>query len=910
MENLSQRLEKIAQNIEVDNGALRQIPSSYDLAEAFHWSQNGTRLEQVVKGLPAPATRAFVGHEPSIIFLSSPDELVEDLLSPAASLAYHSDIHWGVVADYQHLVVFNSHWILHDNWFTLPALQWSEITLNRELIQALTPSGLMKGVIDEIAVKDREPEHSILGVDDALVQHLDNWRDKALRHVGDAENVDIDLQNAFAQLFILRCVEDRGLAPSIPSLATIVKNDSEIDIDLLKNIFDQAQKQIQSELFNDITLLRFPEFILAGIVNDLYFPTHLPGENIRYDFSWIQTDVLGRAYEKYLSTILVPANVKDPQLRLWRQPKRESSRITVQKQSGVYYTPSYLVRYITERTLEEWWRHTASDEETIPRLVDFSCGSGSFLIAAVDSILRKARSEREKSIWARQMVSKKKVIGIDNDHRAVLLARLALWLKFTEVPDPLPLPKLEEIVICADSLSNEVWEKVPESYDVILGNPPFIATGKIDRAESLRKRFEVAKGRFDYSYLFLELAIKHMDDGGSLGMIVPNRLYINRNAQSIRELITSSLNVSSIINFGGAEVFAGTQAYIGVLIANKQKNNNVEKNPVRVVRIKELPSRSTTAQLYEADTLQEHHSSKYLLAYNSTIPRGSSPWLLLSNEARRARVQLEENGVELASVAGIYQGIKTGANDIFIFEILEESNSSLIQVENGLGDKLLLERKLIRPAIYGSDIKRYQIASSALAILYPYIDGKLIPDLVLREEYPRIHNYLLENRNILSSRSSIKTSKLQWYDLVRKRDESWLESPKLLVRDLAIRTAFAPDQYGKYRIVGGTAIVPADDVQIMPLLAYLNSSIADWYLKASTPDFGSGFQKFEPQHLSKLPIPVSIFDDDKINKNLHVLASQAVRATQEGDFSAIREIEAEIDSFLETVTGIKLSEIS
>jgi hypothetical protein len=66
----------------------------------------------------------------------------------------------------------------------------------------------------------------------------------------------------------------------------------------------------------------------------------------------------------------------------------------------------------------------------------------------------------------------------------------------------------------------------------------------------------------------------------------------------------------------------------------------------------------------------------------------------------------------------------------------------------------------------------------------------------------------MRNRDLLASRASLIKSGGKWYELIWPRDEAWLRRPKLLIRDLAPRTAFALDQRGGTFLVGGTAVVP------------------------------------------------------------------------------------------------------
>ena len=84
---------------------------------------------------------------------------------------------------------------------------------------------------------------------------------------------------------------------------------------MLQRLFKQAKDRIQSELFDVPVPLEMPAFIHGGIIHDLYQPHQLPMSNARYNFSWVNADVLGRAYEKYLSTVLIPGRAIDPQLR-------------------------------------------------------------------------------------------------------------------------------------------------------------------------------------------------------------------------------------------------------------------------------------------------------------------------------------------------------------------------------------------------------------------------------------------------------------------------------------------------------------------------------------------------------------------------------------------------------------------
>lgn len=340
MSVVAENIRELAARLQSGQARRSTKSASQRLAEALYWTKSGARIEQSsVIGVDGLVVRAFVGNQPAAIFVGDHQSQSRDLLSSAALYAYHSSIEWGMVADLRHAIVFNSHWVKNNYWFHLPPISWSESANRIDVFEALTPSGLRQGRIDEIALEYSKPENQLQPVDDALVDRLDHWRDEALRYAKRISDIDYKLQTLFAQLFILRAVEDRKIEPRLPSLWDTLRSTGEIDLIALKELFAGAKGYIQSELFDAVYLDDIPEFVLSGIIKDLFIPEQVPVAGSRYNFTWISADILGRAYEKYLSTILVPSAAVSPQMRFWQQPLREVERVTARKASGVYYTP-------------------------------------------------------------------------------------------------------------------------------------------------------------------------------------------------------------------------------------------------------------------------------------------------------------------------------------------------------------------------------------------------------------------------------------------------------------------------------------------------------------------------------------------------------------------------------------------
>ena len=185
-------------------------------------------------------------------------------------------------------------------------------------------------------------------------------------------------------------------------------------------------------------------------------------------------------------------------------------------------------------------------------------------------------------------------------------------------------------------------------------------------------------------------------------------------------------------------------------------------------------------------------------------------------------------------------------------------------------------------------------------LLYPYSGGVALTEAELERRFPRAYKYLSVYQDLLRARSSIVASGLHWFELVRKRDESWLTSPKLVTRDLVTRTSFAIDDRGSTFLVGGTAVVPLEPRYTLPLLGYMNSRTASEYLRELTPTFRGAFQKIEPRHLNSLPIPPWLAEYGDLAERIEA----KVQIIVDGQFSSRtteRQIaEDEIDELIES----------
>jgi hypothetical protein len=192
-------------------------------------------------------------------------------------------------------------------------------------------------------------------------------------------------------------------------------------------------------------------------------------------------------------------------------------------------------------------------------------------------------------------------------------------------------------------------------------------------------------------------------------MVVPNRLFKNRNGTILRQLLAKQTDLIALIDFGSTRPFDAS-AYIGCIVARRRDPlASPPPSRVRVIEVRSLNPDFLTALLLDASVAETDISTPAIRAYFARHPQTGAPWSLLSEGEQRALVLIEEVSVRLDTVAAIPQGIRTGGNDLFIFEIESDDGTTLCKATNGLGETATIETELLKPVVYGSEVQRYQL---------------------------------------------------------------------------------------------------------------------------------------------------------------------------------------------------------
>lgn len=210
----------------------------------------------------------------------------------------------------------------------------------------------------------------------------------------------------------------------------------------LQKIFLQMDDKFDSDLFSkseedEYNKILISDNILRPIIEDL--------SNI--DFSKLSIHIMGEVYENYLEEIL-----------------KQNDKILKNKKKlqGIYYTTEYVIKYIIKNTLTPILSKckTASELDSI-KVLDSSCGSGSFLILAFDEFIEQYKRIENQPLFEferRKLILQNNLYGVDIDEKAVEITKLNLLVKCLENGASLDLsgkkilPNIKLNIRCGNSL--------------------------------------------------------------------------------------------------------------------------------------------------------------------------------------------------------------------------------------------------------------------------------------------------------------------------------------------------------------------------------------------------------------------------------------------------------------------------
>jgi len=416
-----------------------------------------------------------------------------------------------------------------------------------------------------------------------------------------------------------------------------------------------------------------------------------------------------------------------------------------------------------------------------------------------------------------------------------------------------------------DSTGNPLPEN-ERGADVVLGNPPY------ERIQVLKKKspayvnyldssgFRAATKNYDLAVIFVEKAVRLLKENGEFGYIVTNKFIQADYGEGIREYLSEGQLVRELIDFGDQQVFDDATTYTALLFLKKTKNEKLT-----YVQVKKLER--TIEQLRRIHAKEEVHEKSEDICIYETKRLNRDPWIFSSSAEESILEKMDAIPKFVDFRESIFQGITSSADNVYILEQIERSDGLVRVYSKSMNKEYLLETDLLKPLLKGEQIKRWYLRDDNHLLLFSYNieNGKpaLLKEEILESKFPRIWQYLCDNKGVLENRERGKMKgRSDWYGYIYRKNLEKYEQPKILTQVLASKASLVLDTNGKYYFVGGGnaggygILLRKNTLSLEYCCGLLNSSLLDWLLRKVSSRFRGGFYSYAKRFLERLPIKV------------------------------------------------------
>ena len=310
----------------------------------------------------------------------------------AINYAFQNDGAWAILTNFQIFRLFNARrdWLVFS--FEAPKAYETDFELLWQLSWENLNSGSLEALsrqrwtreVDTDYLQFISEQREQLAIDITLNRTRNLW--------AYAENGELRLgllrevvQRFLDRLVIVRFAEDHYVIPphTLQRFYDLRRANSSYTQELwhyLRDFFERFDQEHNSALFakSDVDDAHFSDDVLLPLISKLY--------EARYRA--MPADIIGNTYEQYLGKTLVADNGS----------VETQDNLETRRKQGSYYTPQFIVQFIVNQTLGRYLyatydgkpggsaipggkRKTSQDIRGL-RLLDSSCGSGSFLIYA------------------------------------------------------------------------------------------------------------------------------------------------------------------------------------------------------------------------------------------------------------------------------------------------------------------------------------------------------------------------------------------------------------------------------------------------------------------------------------------------------------------------------------------------
>jgi len=294
---------------------------------------------------------------------------------------------------------------------------------------------------------------------------------------------------------------------------------------------------------------------------------YVVGELQRYAITEAERDAIGDAFEVFIG----------PALR---------------GTEGQFFTPRNVVKMAIEML----------DPQIGEYIIDPACGSGGFLIVALEYVWNKLEREAKRKGWSKEYLAGKRkelaskfIAGIDKDSFLAKVTKAYMAI----IGDGRGGIFCENSLVPPEEWNPKTRQKIElGKFDVLITNPPFGAKIPV-KGERILRQYELGfKWKFNKEtkewertnklqdkqppqILFIERCLQLLKPGGRMGIVLPDGILGNVTDGYIRKFILDKAKILAVVDMPPETFQPSTSTKTSLLFLQKKKEGEkVENYPI------------------------------------------------------------------------------------------------------------------------------------------------------------------------------------------------------------------------------------------------------------------------------------------------------------------------------------------
>ncbi len=496
-------------------------------------------------------------------------------------------------------------------------------------------------------------------------------------------------------------------------------------------------------------------------------------------------------------------------------------KISEKKLNGIVYTPQWIVELILDNL-------DYKNNIYQKKIIDPACGDGAFLSEVLVRFIEDAKKAKIENKAIKEKIENN-IFGFDIDENAIKKCILIL----NGIAQKYNLKNIKWNILKTDSLDRSFVSRFFDSFDFVVGNPPYIRIQHLGpkRREKIQNEWQLCKkGSTDIFITFFELGYYLLNKNGKLGYITPNTYLKTKAGEHLRNFIKFYKILKILIDFEHNQLFDNATTYSLITILDKNHKKN-------------------TFSLFKGD--------KESINYINEVDienLNKDNWILTSNDILEKLKEIEKRGLPLSEIAKIHVGITTLADDYYIFkDPVIDGDFAEIKLKDDRAFQV--EREILKPIIKASVLKNPDEDQNRF-IVFPYkkVSGRhsIIPEKDLKEKYPLTYKYFIAIKENLDNRDKGKPNPVAWYAFGRSQGLDTSFGKKILTSPINLKPNFIVWEKKEYTFYAGYCIKFDGDLKL--LTQHLNSKDMEFYINHVSRDYQNNYKSFAKSFIEKFGI--------------------------------------------------------